>query len=131
MNKKRFIISALIVSAIWFIFPMIIYDLFVRFFGLIPPSGLGPIDLIMTIPLVLLHGFAFVLLFFLAKGSKIAQNGLLYGFLWWLGAGVAYEVGFWIVLKYSSITMIAGLTASLCLLIEGIVVERLSKWFDQ
>jgi|Deesub1362B_J571_1020462.scaffolds.fasta_scaffold69843_1 uncharacterized membrane protein YccC len=73
------------------------------------------------------HGFAFVLLFFLAKGSKIAQNGLLYGFLWWLGAGVVWEVGFWIVLKYSIVTMFAGLTASLCLLIEGVIVERLSK----
>ena len=127
MNTKRFIISVLIVSSIWFIFPMIVYTLYLQFFGLTPPSGFMPIDLIISIPLAFIHGFAFVLLFFFAKGSRIAQNGLLYGFLWWLGTSVVFEVGFWLVLKFSLVTMLAGLTAGLCLLIEGTIVEKLNK----
>ena len=130
MNTKRFIISVLIVSVIWFIFPIIVYSLFVMFFDLTSPSGFSPIDLVISIPLSFLHGFAFVLIFFLAKGSKIGQSGLLYGFLWWLGAGVVWEVGFWLLLKFSLVTMLAGLAADLCLLVNGIIVEKLSKYYE-
>ena len=127
MNKKRFIACVLIVSVIWLIFPIPVYGLFVRFFGLVPPTGFGSLDLVFMIPTSILGGFIFVLMFFLAKGSKLGQNGLLYGFLWFLGFSVVGEVGFWIVLKYSPIMMIAGITSGLGYLVNGIITERLSK----
>jgi hypothetical protein len=97
-----------------------------KFFGLVPPAGFGWADLFIMIPTTVLGGFVFVLIFFLARGSKIGQSGLLYGFLWFLGFSVVGEVGFWIVLKYSAIMMIAGVASGLCHLINGMIVERLS-----
>lgn len=127
MNVKRFIAGGLIVSAVFTIFPIIVYGLFTRFFGLVPPADFGTADLFFMIPTNFLGGFVFVLIFFLAKGSKIGRSGLLYGFLWFLGFSVVGEVGFWIVLKFSPIMMIAGITSGLCHLINGVVVEKLSK----
>ncbi len=127
MNRKRFITCVLIVSVIWLIFPIPVYGLFVRFFGLVPPAGFRTLDLVLMIPTSILGGFIFVLIFFLAKGSKLGQSGLLYGFLWFLGFSVVSEVGFWIALKYSPIMMIAGITSGLGLLVNGIITERLSK----
>jgi len=127
MNVKRFLTSVLIVSAIFFVFPIVVYGLFIRFFGLVPPSGFGWADLLMMIPTMILGAFVFVLIFVLAKGSKLGRNGLLYGFLWFLGFSVVSEVGFWIALKYSPVMMIAGITSGLCHLVNGIVVEKLSK----
>jgi hypothetical protein len=127
MDVKRFAVSVLIVSAVFFIFPILVYDLFMRFFGLVPPADFGPGDLLIMIPTTVLGAFVFVLIFVLAKGSRLGRNGLLYGFLWFLGFSVVGEVGFWIVLKYSSVMMIAGVTSGLCHLVNGIIVERLSK----
>ncbi len=124
---KRFIASVLIISVISFVFPIIVYGLFMRFFGLVPPTDLNWLDLFAMIPTTILGGFVFVLIFFLAKGSKIGQNGLLYGVLWFLGFSVVSEVGFWLALKFSPIMMIAGITSGLGLLINGVIVGRLSK----
>ena len=127
MRIKKFFISLTVVSIIWFVLPTIIYTLFIKFGGLVPPSEFATKDLAILIPIAFLHGFAFVALFFLSEGSKIARNGLLYGFLWWLGSGVVAEVGFWIVFRFPIIMMIAGITANLTHLINGIIVEKLSK----
>lgn len=127
MNTKRFVASVLIVSAISFVFPIMVYGLFMRFFALVPPTDLNWLDLFAMIPTTILGGFVFVLIFFLAKGSKIGQNGLLYGVLWFLGFSIVSEVGFWLALKYSPIMMIAGITSGLALLINGVIVGRLSK----
>ncbi len=126
MNMKRFIASVLIISAINFVFPIMVYGLFMRFFALVPPTGFSWLDLFAMIPTTILGGFVFVTIFFLAKGSKIGQNGSLYGFLWFLGSA-AGEVGFWLALKFSPIMMIAGITSGLGLLINGVIVGRLSK----
>ena len=85
MNKKKFIECVLIVSFIWLIFPVPVYGLFVRFFGLVPPTGFRSLDLVFMIPTSILGAFIFVLIFFLAKGSILGRSGLLYGFLWFLG----------------------------------------------
>jgi hypothetical protein len=127
MNTKRFVASVLIVSAINFVFPIMVYGLFMRFFALVPPTDLNWLDLFAMIPTTILGGFVFVLIFFLAKGSKIGQNGLLYGVLWFLGFSVVSEVGFWLALKFSPIMMIAGITSGIGLLINGVIVGRLSK----
>ncbi len=127
MNTKRFVASVLIVSAINFVFPIMVYGLFMRFFALVPPTDLNWLDLFAMIPITILGGFVFVLIFFLAKGSKLGQNGLLYGVLWFLGFSVVSEVGFWLALKFSPIMMIAGITSGLGLLINGVIVGRLSK----
>jgi hypothetical protein len=127
MNKKKFITCVMVVSVIWLIFPIPVYGLFMRFFGLVPPTGFRSLDLVFMIPNSILGGFIFVLIFFLAKGSKLGQSGLLYGFLWFLGFSVVSEVGFWIALKYSPIMMAAGITSGLGHLVNGIITERLSK----
>ena len=127
MRIKKFFISVIVVSIIWFILPTIIYDLFIKFGGLVPPGEFTSVKLAILIPIAFLHGFAFVLLFFLSEGSKIARNGLIYGFLWWLGSGIVAEVGFWIVLDLPVVMMIAGITANLTLLLNGIIVEKLNK----
>jgi hypothetical protein len=127
MNKKKFIACVLIVSVIWLTFPIPVYGVFMRFFGLVPPTGFRSLDLVFMIPTSILGGFIFVLIFFLAKGSKLGQNGLLYGLLWFLGYSVVSEVGFWIALKYSPTMMIAGITPGLGHLVNGIITERLSK----
>ena len=127
MNKKKFITCVLIVSVIWLTFPIPAYGLFVKFFGLVPPTGFRTLDLVFMIPTSVLGGFIFVLMFSLAKGSKLGQSGLLYGFLWFLGFSIVSEVGFWIALKYSPIMMIAGITSGLGHLVNGIITERLSK----
>jgi hypothetical protein len=127
MNMKRFIACVLIVSVIWLVFPIPVYGLFMRFFGLVPPTGFRSLDLVFMIPNSILGAFIFVLIFFLAKGSKLGRNGLLYGFLWFLGFSVVSEVGFWIALKYSPIMMIAGITSGLGHLINGIITEMLIK----
>ena len=127
MNMKRFVASVLIISAINFVFPIMVYGLFMRFFALVPPTDLNWLDLFAMIPTTILGGFVFVLIFFLAKGSKLGQNGLLYGVLWFLGFSVVSEVGFWLALKFSPIMMMAGITSGLGLLINGVIVGRLSK----
>jgi len=127
MKSKKFLISVIVVSIIWFILPTCVYAIFIKFCGLVPPSEFTSKDLIILIPIAFLHGFAFVLLFFLSTGSAIARNGLLYGFLWWLGSGIVSEVGFWMVFKFPVIMMVAGVTANLSHLINGFVVEKLSK----
>jgi len=127
MNMKRFIACVLIVSVIWLIFPIPVYGLFMRFFGLVPPTGFRSLDLVFMIPTLILGAFVFVLIFFLAKGSKLGRDGLLYGLLWFLGFSVVSEVGFWIALKYSPIMMIAGITSGLGHLVNGFITERLSK----
>lgn len=127
MRIKQFFISVIVISIIWFVLPTVVYSLFIKFGGLVPPSEFTTKNLAILIPVAFLHGFAFVLLFFLCEGSKIARNGLLYGFLWWLGSGIVAEVGFWIVLDLPFIMMIAGVTANLTLLLNGIIVEKLSR----
>jgi len=127
MNTKRFVACVSIVSVIWLIFPIPVYGLFVRFFGLVPPTSFRSLDLVFMIPTSILGGFIFVLIFFLAKGSKLGECGLLYGLLWFLGYSVVSEVGFWIALKYSPIMMIAGITSGLGHPVNGIITERLIK----
>ena len=127
MNKKKFIVCVLIVSVIWLTFPISVYGLFMRFFGLVPPTGFRSLDLVFTIPTSILGGFIFVLIFFLAKGSKLGQSGLLYGLLWFFGYSIVSEVRFWITLKYSPVMMTAGITSRLGHLVNGIITERLIK----
>ena len=127
MKTRKFIVSVIVISIVWFLLPLGVYAVFVEFCGLAPPSEFTSSDLIVLIPIAFLHGFAFVLLFFLSKGSAIGRNGLLYGFLWWLGYGVVSEVGFWNVLKLPAIMMVAGVTANLTLLVNGIIVARINR----
>ena len=127
MNKKRFTVCVLAVSVVWLVFPIPVYGLFMKFLGLAPPVGFRTLDLVFMIPTSILGGFIFVLIFFLAKGSKLARSGLLYGLLWFLGYSVVSEVGFWIALKYSPVMMIAGITSGLGHLVNGIITERLIK----
>lgn len=127
MNKKKFIACVSVVSIVWLTFPIPVYGLSMRFFGLVPPASFRTLDLVFMVPNSILGAFIFVLIFSLAKGSKLGQSGLLYGLLWFLGYSIVSEVGFWIALKYSPVMIIVGITSGLGHLINGIITERLSK----
>lgn len=49
------------------------------------PAGFGTKDLVLLFPPKILLAFTFILMFRLAYGSKLAENGPLYGLLWFLG----------------------------------------------
>lgn len=90
------------------------------------PTGFGPKDLLLLFPIKILFAFVFVVMFQLSRGSKLANNGLLYGFLWFLGFSVPQEVGFWLVFKYEAVTAYAGLSSGLVVfLIWGWLVKKI------
>lgn len=77
------------------------------------PAGFGYRDLALLFPTKILFAFIFIFMFRLSAGSKLAENGLVYGFLWFLGFSVPQEVGFWLVYKYEAVTAYAGLLSGL------------------
>jgi hypothetical protein len=90
------------------------------------PAGLSSRDLILLFPIKVLFDSIFVFMFRLSAGSKLAENGLLYGFLWFLGFSVPQEIGFWLVYKYAVITAYAGLLSGLLTFpLWGLVLKKI------
>lgn len=77
------------------------------------PTGLGTKELVLLFLLKILFDSDFLLMFRLSRGSKLAENGPLYGLLWFLGFSVPAEVGFWLVFKYEVVIAYAGLVSGL------------------
>ena len=77
------------------------------------PAGFAPKDLVLMFPSNILRVFIFIFMFRLSTGSKLAENGPLYGLLWFLGFSVPSEVGMWLVFKYGVTTFYAGLLSGL------------------
>jgi len=101
---------------------MTVYPLF----GAPAPAGFGMKELVILFLLKLLFDFIFILMFRLSRGSKLAENGPLYGFLWFLGFSVPNEVGFWLVLKYEIVIAYAGLLSGLVTFpIKGWIVKKI------
>ncbi|MBN1796397.1 MAG: hypothetical protein JW804_06975 [Sedimentisphaerales bacterium] len=90
------------------------------------PEGFGSKDLVFLFLIKILFDFIFILMFRLSAGSKLAENGPLYGLLWFLGFSVPQEVGFWLVFKYEVITAYAGLLSGLVSFpIKGWIVQKI------
>ena len=90
------------------------------------PAGFGPKDLVLMFPSNILRVFIFIFMFRLSTGSKLAENGPLYGLLWFLGFSIPGEVGMWLVFKYEAITFYAGLlTGLLSFLSWGWIVKKI------
>jgi len=90
------------------------------------PAGFGTKELVILFLLKVLFDFIFILMFRLSRGSKLAENGALYGFLWFLGFSFPNEVGFWLVFKYEAVTAYAGLLSGLVSFpIKGWIVKKI------
>lgn len=90
------------------------------------PAGFSTIDLVLMFPTKMLLAFIFIFMFRLSSGSKLAENGLLYGLLWFLGFSVPSEVGFWLVFKYGAVSFYAGTLAGLVTFpIWGWIVKKI------
>jgi hypothetical protein len=90
------------------------------------PAGFGPKDLVLLFPPKILLAFIFIFMFRLAAGSKLAENGLLYGLLWFLGFSVFSEFGMWVVFKYEVTTFYAGLLSGLLTFLSwGWIVKKI------
>lgn len=90
------------------------------------PAGFGPKDLVLMFPPRILLAFIFIFMFRLSAGSKLAENGPLYGLLWFLGFSIPGEVGFWLVFKYEVITFYAGLLSGLLTFLSwGWIVKKI------
>ncbi|OGB99971.1 hypothetical protein A2V82_09720 [candidate division KSB1 bacterium RBG_16_48_16] len=85
------------------------------------PAGFGTKEVVILFLLKILFDSDFILMFRLSRGSKLAENGPLYGLLWFLGFSVPSEVGFWLVFKYKVAIVYAGL-------LSGLVTFPLKGW---
>ena len=85
------------------------------------PAGFGTKEVVILFLLKILFDSDFILMFRLSRGSKLAENGPLYGLLWFLGFSVPSEVGFWLVFKYKVAIAYAGL-------LSGLVTFPLKGW---
>jgi len=97
-----------------------------RLFEVPAPIGFGLKELVLLFPIKILFTFVFILMFRLSRGSKLAESGTLYGFLWFLGFSVPQEVGFWLVFKYEIVNAYAGFSSGLVVfLIWGWMVKKI------
>jgi hypothetical protein len=90
------------------------------------PAGFSSTELVLLFLIKILFDLIFVLMFRFSRGSKLAENGPLYGVLWFLGFSVPQEVGFWLVFKYEVVTAYAGLLSGLVTFpTKGWIVKRI------
>ena len=117
---EKVILSIVLVLAIIYIVPFLVYGLASVVAGLKPPAGVSPRQFLISV-LVSKIGtaIAFVLIFYFARGSLSGQ-WLLYALLWWL-MFVIGEVGQAIGPNYSWKDAIAGV-------ISETVYLPLSAW---
>jgi len=122
---KKFIVY------VWTILGLVILDTVIEMtsYGLVfqvpTPAGLSFKELVPLFLLKILFDSIFVVMFRLSAGSKLAENGPLYGLLWFLGFSVPQEVGFWLVFKYEVATAYAGLLSGLVTFpIKGWIVKK-------
>jgi hypothetical protein len=95
-------------------------------FGAPAPAGFSTKVLVILFLLKFLFDFIFILMFRLSRGSKLTENGLYYGFLWFLGFSVPNEVGFWLVFNYEVVIVYAGLLSGLVSFpIKGWILKKI------
>lgn len=104
---EKVILSIVLVLAIIYTVPFLVYGLASVVAGVKPPAGVSPAQFLVSV-LVSKIGtaIAFVLIFYLARGSLSGQ-WLLYAFVWWL-MFVIGEIGQAIGPNYSWKEAVAG-----------------------
>ena len=119
-SMEKVILSIVLVLAIIFIVPFLVYGLGSVVAGLKKPAGVSPAQFLLSV-LVTKTGtaIAFVLIFYLAR-SSLSGQWLLYAAIWWL-MFVIGEIGQIIGHHYSWKEAVAGL-------ISETVYLPLSAW---
>lgn len=106
----RILLAILLVLAILYVVAFVVYGSFSAFAGLKPPEGAPPsVFLISVLVIKAGHAIAFVLIFYLARGT-FNHQWLLYALLWWL-MFVVVEVGQAIGPTYTWKEAVAGIIA--------------------
>lgn len=101
-------LSIMLVLAIIYIIPFLVYGIFSAVAGLKPPEGASPLKFLVSVFVSKVGtAIAFVLIFYMARGSLSGQWPL-YAFIWWL-MFVIGEVGQAIGPNYTWKEAIAGI----------------------
>ncbi len=104
----KILLSAILVLAVIYIVPFVVYGLFSMLFGLKPPEGSSPLLFLLSVFISKIGtAIAFVLIFYFSR-NVFGGNWLLYAFIWWL-MFVIGEVGQAIGPHYSWKEAIAGI----------------------
>src|SRR3989339_883025 len=102
----KIIICTILVLAIIYIIPIIVYGIFSSVAGLKTPEGSPLLFLLSVLVSKVGTAIAFVLIFYFARNT-FGNNWLLYAFIWWL-MFVIGEVGQAIGSNYSWKEAVAG-----------------------
>jgi hypothetical protein len=123
----KIILSIILVLAVIYIVPIIIYGIFSSLIGAKMPEGVSPAMFLLSV-LVSKIGtaIAFVLIFYFAR-NIFGNNWLLYAFIWWMMLAIG-EVGQAIGPNYSWKEAIAGvISESIYFPISAYIVHWLIK----
>jgi hypothetical protein len=126
MNMKTVILCFLLVLAVVFVVPVVVYAAFSAVTGLQPPGDSPMMFLLGVFISKAGMAAAFVLLFYFAR-SSLSGQWLLYAAIWWLMFAVG-EVGQAIGPNYSWLDAIAGIISeTIYLPLSAYLVSRLVK----
>lgn len=125
MNK--IILSTILVLAIIYIVPFIVYGLFSTLIGAKMPEGVSPAMFLLSVLISKIGtAIAFVLIFYFAR-NVFGNNWLLYAFIWWVMLVIG-EVGQAIGPNYSWKEAVAGMISeTIYLPLSAYIVNWLIK----
>ncbi|OGH38968.1 MAG: hypothetical protein A3B44_03650 [Candidatus Levybacteria bacterium RIFCSPLOWO2_01_FULL_38_21] len=120
-------LSIILVLAVIYIIPFIVYGLSSVLFGLKPPEGASPLMFLLSVFVSKIGtAIAFVLIFYFARNS-LGGHWFLYTFIWWL-MFVIGEAGQAIGPNYSWKEAIAGMISeTIYLPVSAYIVNWLVK----
>ena len=122
----KIIISTILVLAVIYIIPVIVYGIFSSVTGLKTPEGSPLLFLLSVLVSKVGTAIAFVLIFYFARNT-FGNNWLLYAFIWWL-MYVIGEVGQAIGPTYSWKEALAGvISETIYLPLSAYIVNWLIK----
>lgn len=79
----KIILNIILVLAIIYVVPFLVYSIFSAVAGLKPPEGVSPLQFLVSVFVSKIGtAIAFVLIFYFAR-SSLSGQWLLYAFIWW------------------------------------------------
>jgi hypothetical protein len=119
---SKVILCIVLILAIIYLVPFVVYGIGSVLFGLKPPEGASPLQFLLSVFVSKIGtAIAFVLIFYLARNS-LGEKWLLYAFAWWL-MFVIGEVGQVIAPNYSWKEAVAGIISeTIYFPLSGLVV---------
>jgi hypothetical protein len=123
----KVVLSIILILAVIYIIPFIVYGIFSAIAGLKPPGGVSPLTFLLSVFVSKVGtAIAFVLIFYFAR-SSFDGKWLLYAFIWWL-MFVIGEVGQALAPNYSWKEAFAGIISeTIYLPISAYLVDRLIR----